>query len=105
MAEVTMPKLSDTMEEGKILRWLKQAGDRVEAGDLLVEVETDKADMEVEAPASGVLRELKLNEGESAPVGAVIAVIDGAAEARAGDGKARPAPAATRETAPSAQPA
>jgi len=81
MADVTMPKLSDTMEEGKILRWLKQAGDQVEVGDLLVEVETDKADMEVEASAAGVLREVKLGEGESAAVGAVIAVIDGAGDA------------------------
>ena len=85
MADVTMPKLSDTMEEGKILRWLKQAGDQVEVGDLLVEVETDKADMEVEASDAGVLREVKLGEGESAPVGAVIAVIDGA-----GGGAAKP---------------
>jgi pyruvate dehydrogenase E2 component (dihydrolipoamide acetyltransferase) len=82
MPEVTMPKLSDTMEEGKILRWLKQAGDRVEVGDLLVEVETDKADMEVEASAAGVLREVKLKEGQSAPVGAVIAVIDGGGDGR-----------------------
>jgi len=84
-----MPKLSDTMEEGKILRWLKQAGDRVEVGDLLVEVETDKADMEVEASAAGVLREVKLGEGESAAVGAVIAVID----AGGGEGAAAPPPA------------
>jgi pyruvate dehydrogenase E2 component (dihydrolipoamide acetyltransferase) len=102
MAEVTMPKLSDTMEEGKILRWLKHAGDRVEVGDLLVEVETDKADMEVEASTSGVLREVKLNEGESAPVGAVIAVIDGSGEAEAGDGKAaaRPGREAEQPSAP-----
>ena len=52
-----MPKLSDTMEEGKILRWLKKPGDRVAVGDVLAEVETDKADMELEAEASGVLRE------------------------------------------------
>jgi pyruvate dehydrogenase E2 component (dihydrolipoamide acetyltransferase) len=99
MADVTMPKLSDTMEEGKILRWLKQAGDQVAVGDLLVEVETDKADMEVEASAAGVLREVKLGEGESAPVGAVIAVIDGAG------GDAKPAaktaePSAKKEDAP-----
>lgn len=99
MADVTMPKLSDTMEEGKILRWLKQAGDQVAVGDLLVEVETDKADMEVEASAAGVLREVKLGEGESAPVGAVIAVIDGAG------GDAKPAAktagaAAKKEDAP-----
>jgi pyruvate dehydrogenase E2 component (dihydrolipoamide acetyltransferase) len=81
MAEVLMPKLSDTMEEGKILRWLKRPGERVEEGDLLVEVETDKADMEVEATVGGVLREVRIEEGESGRVGDVIAVIDdGAAE-------------------------
>lgn len=97
MADVTMPRLSDTMEEGKILRWLKRAGDRVEAGELLVEVETDKADMEVESSASGVLKELKLGEGETAPVGTVIAVIDatGGGEGRpSGDGKPKAAAAA-----------
>ncbi len=95
MADVTMPRLSDTMEEGKILRWLKREGDHVEAGELLVEVETDKADMEVESSASGVLKQVKLAEGQTAPVGAVIAVIeagDGASAAAAGNGKAEPAP-------------
>ncbi len=87
MPDVTMPKLSDTMDEGKILRWRKQPGDAVAVGDLLVEVETDKADMEVEASAAGVLREVRLKEGESAPVGAVIAVID----ADGNSGVARPA--------------
>lgn len=76
MADVTMPRLSDTMEEGKILRWLKRAGERVEAGELLVEVETDKADMEVESSTSGVVKELRLAEGETAAVGTVIAVIE-----------------------------
>ena len=86
MADVTMPRLSDTMEEGKILRWLKREGDRVEAGELLVEVETDKADMEVESSASGVLKQVKLAEGQTAPVGAVIAVIDAGDGAPAGSG-------------------
>lgn len=94
MADVTMPRLSDTMEEGKILRWLKREGDHVEAGELLVEVETDKADMEVESSASGVLRQLKLAEGETAPVGAVIAVIDaGNGGAAGGNGKSADAAA------------
>lgn len=107
MADVTMPRLSDTMEEGKILRWLKREGDRVEAGELLVEVETDKADMEVESSASGVLKQVRLAEGETAPVGAVIAVIE------AGNGKAesaapprasadRPAPPAPKASPPTA---
>ncbi len=76
--EITMPKLSDTMEEGTILRWLKRVGEPVEKGDVLAEVETDKADMELEAEHSGTLREIRVKEGESAGVGAVIAVLDGA---------------------------
>lgn len=90
MADVLMPKLSDTMEEGKVLRWVKRVGDRVEVGDVLVEVETDKADMEVETTEAGVLREIRLEEGASAPVGAVIAVIE---EEGSADAAARPAPA------------
>src|SRR5437867_5170462 len=87
MPDVTMPKLSDTMEEGKILRWLKQPGDRVAIGDVLAEVETDKANMELEAFDEGVLSEVRVKEGESAPVGAVIAVL---ASAEQGKGTSRP---------------
>ncbi len=76
MPDITMPKLSDTMEEGKILRWLKQPGEPVQVGDVLVEVETDKADMEIEAEHGGVLREIRLQEGDAGPVGAVIAIVD-----------------------------
>jgi len=71
--EITMPKLSDTMEEGKIIRWLKHPGDRVKRGDAIAEVETDKADMVLESFDEGVLSELLLKEGDSAAVGAVIA--------------------------------
>ncbi|HUO04193.1 MAG TPA: dihydrolipoamide acetyltransferase family protein [Candidatus Binataceae bacterium] len=73
--EITMPKLSDTMEEGKIIRWLKHPGDAIHRGDAIAEVETDKADMVMESFDDGVIEEIKLNEGESAPVGAVIATI------------------------------
>jgi len=78
--EIVMPKLSDTMEEGKILKWLKNVGDKIEIGDIIAEVETDKADMEMEALDAGVLAELRVQEGEAAPVGAVIAILseDGA---------------------------
>ncbi|MBY0278473.1 2-oxo acid dehydrogenase subunit E2 [Candidatus Binatia bacterium] len=101
MADVTMPRLSDTMEEGKILRWLKRAGERVEAGELLVEVETDKADMEVESSASGVVKELRLAEGETAAVGTVIAVI----EAGGTGGGAPAGNGAPVETSPGVMPA
>src|SRR6266704_2646398 len=101
MPDVNMPKLSDTMEEGKILRWLKKPGERVAIGDILAEVETDKANMELEAYDEGVLSEVRVKEGESAPVGAVIAVLaapgEGAAPGpAAGAGKA----AAAAEKAP-----
>src|SRR2546428_12065836 len=73
--EILMPRLSDTMEEGKILRWLKKVGDKIEVGDIIAEVETDKADMEMEALDAGVLAEIRVQEGESAPVNAVIAIL------------------------------
>jgi len=78
--EILMPRLSDTMEEGKILRWLKKVGDKIEVGDIIAEVETDKADMEMEALDDGVLVEIRVQEGESAPVNTVIAILseDGA---------------------------
>jgi pyruvate dehydrogenase E2 component (dihydrolipoamide acetyltransferase) len=76
--EITMPKLSDTMEEGKILRWLKHPGDKIARGEAIAEVETDKADMVLESFDEGVLDQIKLNEGESAPVGAVIALLKSA---------------------------
>jgi pyruvate dehydrogenase E2 component (dihydrolipoamide acetyltransferase) len=78
--EVQMPRLSDTMEEGKILKWLKKVGDKIEVGDIIAEVETDKADMEMEALDAGILTEIRVQDGETALVGAVIAVLseDGA---------------------------
>ncbi|MBW1855622.1 MAG: 2-oxo acid dehydrogenase subunit E2 [Deltaproteobacteria bacterium] len=75
--EITMPKLSDTMEEGTVLKWLKNEGDYVQQGEPLFEVETDKAVMEVEAFVSGVLSNILVQEGENAPVGTPIAVIGG----------------------------
>jgi pyruvate dehydrogenase E2 component (dihydrolipoamide acetyltransferase) len=73
--EITMPKLSDTMEEGKILRWLKHPGDQIHHGEPIAEVETDKADMVMEAFDDGLLDEIRVKEGESAKVGAIIAVL------------------------------
>src|SRR5579863_3250151 len=75
MKTVEMPKMGDTMEEGKILRWIKQEGDTVKKGESLAEVETDKVNIEIEAFASGVLRKILVPEGNSAPIGAGIALI------------------------------
>jgi len=77
MPLLTMPKLSDTMVEGTIARWLKKAGDPVEAGDILAEVETDKATMEMEAFDDGVLEEIYVGDGQTAKVGEKIARIQG----------------------------
>jgi pyruvate dehydrogenase E2 component (dihydrolipoamide acetyltransferase) len=70
-----MPKLSEAMETGKLLRWLEQEGDRVSGGDIIAEIETDKADIELEAFGSGVLRKLLVAPGAAVPVGGLIAVI------------------------------
>ena len=75
MKTVEMPKMGDTMEEGKILRWIKQEGDQVVKGESLAEVETDKVNIEIESFASGVLRKILVPEGGSAPIGASIALI------------------------------
>ncbi len=75
MKTVEMPKMGDTMEEGKILRWIKQEGDQVKRGEPLAEVETDKVNIEIESFATGVLRKILIAEGESAPIGASIAYI------------------------------
>jgi len=72
---VTMPRLSDTMEEGTVAKWLKKVGDKVEEGDILAEIETDKATMEFESFQSGTLLKIGLQEGESAKVDALLAII------------------------------
>jgi len=73
--KVIMPKLSPTMEEGQLSRWLKKEGDKVSMGEPLAEIDTDKATMEMQALGNGVLRKILINEGESAPLGQLIAII------------------------------
>jgi pyruvate dehydrogenase E2 component (dihydrolipoamide acetyltransferase) len=75
VTKVVMPKLSDAMESGKIIKWLKKEGDRIQGGDILAEVETDKADVEMEAFGAGVLRKILVPAGETAAIGALIGVI------------------------------
>lgn len=78
--KVSMPKLSDTMEEGIILKWLKKEGDAVKQGEIIAEVQTDKADMELEAYDTGILRKIFVAEGKGAAVGKPIAIIGTASE-------------------------
>jgi pyruvate dehydrogenase E2 component (dihydrolipoyllysine-residue acetyltransferase) len=86
--DIVMPRLSDSMEEGTILRWLKSPGDDVSLGEELVEIETDKANMVYEAPAGGTLIETVAQEGDTLPIGQVIARVGKAGEKPSGDGGA-----------------
>jgi pyruvate dehydrogenase E2 component (dihydrolipoamide acetyltransferase) len=79
-SQVVMPKMSDTMEEGVVVKWLKREGDSVHPGEPLAEIETDKAVLELEAPTPGVLRRILVPEDSKVPVGQLIAVIAGADE-------------------------
>ncbi|MGI5208282.1 dihydrolipoamide acetyltransferase family protein [Spirillospora sp. CA-108201] len=97
MTEILMPRLSDTMEEGVISSWQKQPGDEVAVGDVIVDIETDKAVMEYEAYEAGVLEKILVAEGETAAIGAPIAVIAPA-------GGARPEAAPAAEARPAARP-
>jgi len=104
MPEITMPKLSDTMTEGTLLRWRKKKGDKVEVGDILAEVETDKATMEMEAFEEGVLTDIYVPEGGKIVVGAAIALVLGEGE-KAGDKPKASAPAPSTSTPELATPA
>ena len=109
ITKVFMPKLSDAMETGKVIKWLKKEGDVVKGGDVLVEVETDKANVEIEAFGSGVLRKIVVEEGGTVPVGEMIGVIadpneDISSLATASAKPAPPAPVAAAP-APAAKPA
>src|SRR5271169_902903 len=105
---ILMPQLGETVAEGKITKWFKSAGDAVKPGDNLFEIETDKVSMEVPATEAGVLSEIRVQEGETAPVGAIVGVIGGAAAGvRIQMQPARPASEAPRNSPspPAPQPA
>ena len=96
MADVTLPQLGETVTEGTITRWFKKVGDTVSADEPLFEVSTDKVDTEVPSPIAGTVTEIRVQEGDTVPVGAVIAVVGEAAGAPA---------AAPAQAAPAAEPA
>src|SRR5205085_2394451 len=81
MPEIQMPKLSDTMTEGTLVAWKKKKGEKVAAGDVIAEIETDKATMEWESPEDGTLTEIYVEEGGKVNVGEKIAFIGGEGEA------------------------
>jgi 2-oxoglutarate dehydrogenase E2 component (dihydrolipoamide succinyltransferase) len=98
MADITLPQLGETVTEGTITRWFKKVGDAVAADEPLFEVSTDKVDTEVPSPVAGTLTEIRVKEGDTVPVGTVIAVVGAASGA-----SVQPAPAPA--PAPVAQPA
>ncbi|HEY2830034.1 MAG TPA: dihydrolipoamide acetyltransferase family protein, partial [Thermoanaerobaculia bacterium] len=98
MPELIMPKVGDAMTEGKVVRWYKQAGDKVTKGEPVLEIETDKVNLDLEAEADGTLGELRANEGQMVPVGETLAQIlapgEKPAEKTAPKPADKPAPAA-----------
>jgi pyruvate dehydrogenase E2 component (dihydrolipoamide acetyltransferase) len=95
--DVVMPQMGESIFEGTITKWLKKPGDKVERDEPLFEISTDKVDAEIPSPSAGVLREIKVNEGQTVPIQTVVAVIDGA-----GSAAAAPAPAPAKAAAPPA---
>src|SRR6476659_569903 len=89
-AYVVMPQMGESIFEGTITTWLKKPGDKVERDEPLFEISTDKVDAEIPSPSAGVLKEIKVKEGQTVPINTVVATIDGASTAAAA-----PAPAAT----------
>src|SRR5271157_2707492 len=98
--DVVMPQMGESIFEGTITKWLKKPGDKVERVEPLFEISTDKVDAEIPSPSAGVLKEIKVPEGQTVPIQTVVAVIDGAGSAAAT--APAPTPAAA---APSAKPA
>ncbi len=107
--DILIPQLGETVTEGTVSTWFKQVGDEVKQGDDLFEIETDKVTTEIQATADGVLSEIRVATGETAPVGAVVAVIslsgEAAAPAKPEAAPAKPEPVAEARPAPAARPA
>src|SRR5438034_2981250 len=104
--ELKMPKLGESVTEGTIGKWLKQPGDKVNKYDLLVEVQTDKVNTEIPSPVAGTLKEVKVEEGQTVPIGTLLAIFDtadGEAAAQPSAAAAQPQAATTQQ--PQGQPA
>jgi pyruvate dehydrogenase E2 component (dihydrolipoamide acetyltransferase) len=97
--DVVMPQMGESIFEGTITKWLKKPGDKVERDEPLFEISTDKVDAEIPSPSAGVLKEIKVNEGQTVPIQTVVAVIDVAGSAAAAPA---PAPAPAKTAAPPA---
>ena len=110
--DVVMPQMGESIFEGTITKWLKKPGDKVERDEPLFEISTDKVDAEIPSPSAGVLKEIKIAEGQTVPIQTIVAVIDGAGSAAASapapaaaPAKPASAPAAAKPAAPAPAPA
>ena len=103
--DVIMPQMGESIFEGTITKWLKKPGDKVERDEPLFEISTDKVDAEIPSPSAGVLKEIKVNEGQTVPIQTVVAVIDSGDGAGAAAGSAASAPAPAKAEAPKPAPA
>ena len=74
--DIILPNIGETVDEGKVLKWLKQIGDQVTDGDVLCEVETDKSTMEVPSTINGTIKEIRVKEGDIVPVGTILAIVE-----------------------------
>ncbi|HEY8649196.1 MAG TPA: biotin/lipoyl-containing protein, partial [Candidatus Limnocylindria bacterium] len=99
--ELKMPKLGESVTEGTIGKWLKQPGEKVEKYDLLVEVQTDKVNTEIPSPVAGTLKDVKVKEGDTVPIGTLLATFE---TADAGTEATSAAPAPSAQSANSAPP-
>src|SRR6202162_2776882 len=105
--DVIMPQMGESIFEGTITKWLKKAGDKIERDEPLFEISTDKVDAEIPSPSAGVLKEIKVNEGQTVPIQTVVAIIDadGAAAPSAAPAPAKVDAAAPAKSAPAGAPA
>ena len=105
MAELILPQLGETVTEGTVTRWFKKVGDHVDADEMILEISTDKVDTELPSPVAGVITEIRVQEGETVPVGAVLAIVGDAGSAPAPAPATEPVAAPAPAPAPVAQPA
>jgi pyruvate dehydrogenase E2 component (dihydrolipoamide acetyltransferase) len=102
--DIVMPQMGESIFEGTITKWLKKPGDKVERDEPLFEISTDKVDAEIPSPSAGVLKEIKVGEGQTVPIQTVVGVIDAAGSAAAAPAPAPSAPAPAKAAAPAAPP-
>src|SRR6202021_2476709 len=91
--DVIMPQMGESIFEGTITKWLKKPGDKIERDEPLFEISTDKVDAEIPSPSAGILKEIKVNEGQTVPIQTVVAVFDVAGSSAAAPAPAKPAAA------------